>query len=126
MKRTNKKGCTIAELLIVVAIIAVLVAIAIPVFGTLLERSREATDAANIRNSYAEAVAQLLQNTTQSAASGGEYKIQQTVSGWQHTPSFTGDLSKFTNIGNVSAGSKIQVAVSYGPSGDFSVSAVYK
>ena len=32
MKQTNKKGFTLAELLIVVAIIAVLVAIAIPVF----------------------------------------------------------------------------------------------
>ena len=32
MKQTNRKGFTLAELLIVVAIIAVLVAIAIPVF----------------------------------------------------------------------------------------------
>ena len=34
MNKTNKKGFTLAELLIVVAIIAVLVAIAIPVFTT--------------------------------------------------------------------------------------------
>ena len=49
----NKKGFTLAELLIVVAIIAVLVAIAIPIFVTQLEKSREATDAANIRSAYA-------------------------------------------------------------------------
>ena len=54
MKKNNKKGFTLAELLIVVAIIAVLVAIAIPVFTTQLERSREATDVANIRSAYAE------------------------------------------------------------------------
>ena len=54
--KKNNKGFTLAELLIVVAIIAVLVAIAIPVFTTQLERSREATDLANIRSAYAEAM----------------------------------------------------------------------
>lgn len=51
----NKKGFTLAELLIVVAIIAVLVAIAIPVFTTRLEQSRETTDIANLRSAYAAA-----------------------------------------------------------------------
>ena len=41
------------ELLVVVAIIGVLVAIAIPLFASQLERSREATDLANIRSAYA-------------------------------------------------------------------------
>lgn len=50
----NKKGFTLAELLVVVAIIAVLVAIAIPVFSSQLEKAREATDLANIRSAYAE------------------------------------------------------------------------
>lgn len=56
MKKTlhNKKGFTLAELLIVVAIIAVLVAIAIPIFSSQLEKAKEATDAANIRAAYAE------------------------------------------------------------------------
>lgn len=57
MKKMNKKGFTLAELLIVVAIIGVLVAIAIPVFTSQLEKSREATDAANIRSAYAEIMA---------------------------------------------------------------------
>ncbi|MBR4211075.1 MAG: prepilin-type N-terminal cleavage/methylation domain-containing protein [Oscillibacter sp.] len=55
MKKMNKKGFTLAELLIVVAIIAVLVAIAIPVFTKRLESSRESTDAANLRSAYAAA-----------------------------------------------------------------------
>lgn len=42
------------ELLIVVAIIAVLVAIGIPFLSSQLEKSREATDLANIRSAYAE------------------------------------------------------------------------
>lgn len=49
-----------AELLVVVAIIAVLVAIAIPVFSSQLEKSREATDVANIRSAYAEVMAKCL------------------------------------------------------------------
>ena len=68
--KKNKKGFTLAELLIVVAIIAVLVAIAIPVFTTQLERSREATDLANIRAAYAEAMTDYLANGTSATASG--------------------------------------------------------
>lgn len=41
---------------------AVLVAIAIPVFTTQLEKSREATDAANIRSAYSEVIAQVLED----------------------------------------------------------------
>ena len=44
--KLNKQGFTLAELLIVVAIIAVLVAISIPIFSSKLEASRESTDAA--------------------------------------------------------------------------------
>ncbi len=40
--KENKKGFTLAELLIVVAIIAVLVAISIPIFTSQLEKSRDA------------------------------------------------------------------------------------
>lgn len=43
--KKKRKGFTLAELLIVVAIIAVLVAIGIPIFTSQLEKSREATDA---------------------------------------------------------------------------------
>ena len=53
MRRT-KRGFTLAELLIVVAIIGVLVAIAIPIFSSQLEKSREATDLANVRAAYSE------------------------------------------------------------------------
>ena len=51
--KISRKGFTLAELLIVVAISAVLVAVAIPVFGSQLEKSREAADLANVRAAYA-------------------------------------------------------------------------
>lgn len=81
--RENKKGFTLAELLIVVAIIAVLVAISIPIFTTQLEKSREATDAANVRSAYAEVVAAALEDpdTNQSVSVD---KVQ-TVDGWANT-----------------------------------------
>ena len=53
-KLNNKKGFTLMEMLIVVAIIAVLVAIATPVFNGALTKSKEAADVANIRAAYAE------------------------------------------------------------------------
>ena len=62
--KKNNKGFTLAELLIVVAIIAVLTAIAIPVFTTQLEKSREAADLANIRSAYAEAMAAAVADET--------------------------------------------------------------
>jgi len=43
----NKKGFTLAELLIVVAIIAVLVAVSIPIFYAQLRKSRLAVNQAN-------------------------------------------------------------------------------
>lgn len=42
------------EMLIVIALITVLIAIAIPVFASQLEKSREATDLANVRAAYAQ------------------------------------------------------------------------
>ena len=64
--KKNKKGFTLAELLIVVAIIAVLVAIAIPVFSAQLANARLATDAANVRAHYAELAVEKIDGDTAS------------------------------------------------------------
>ena len=53
MKRI-KTGFTLMEMLIVIAIIAVLIAIAIPLFSSQLEKTREATDLTNVRSAYAQ------------------------------------------------------------------------
>lgn len=52
----NKKGFTLAELLIVVAIIAILVAVSIPVFTGQLNKAKKSTDEANERAAKAAAI----------------------------------------------------------------------
>lgn len=61
--KKNNKGFTLAELLIVVAIIAVLVAVAIPTFKTQLDNAKLAADLANVRSDYSEKLAQALTQT---------------------------------------------------------------
>ena len=64
LKSRSKKGFTLAELLIVIAIIAILVAIAIPTFTTALDKARRATEDANIRAAYAEYTVDTMLNST--------------------------------------------------------------
>ena len=96
-KIREKKGFTLAELLIVVAIIAVLVAIAIPVFTTQLEKSREGVDLANVRSAYAE---------VKSAALGDTKTYYKKVDGKQSTAGFDKvDISELAeNLGTTYAG----------------------
>ena len=58
--KKNKKGFTLAELLIVVAIIGVLVAISIPIFHAQLRKARLATNKANARSALSAAMAEFI------------------------------------------------------------------
>lgn len=60
MKRTENKGFTLAELLIVVAIIAVLVSISIPILNSQVRKARMAANQSNARAGYAAAVAEYI------------------------------------------------------------------
>ncbi len=68
-KRTAKSGFTLAELLVVVAILAVLVAIAIPVFSSSTEKAKLAACQANRRSLLAELTyASMLEGLDQAGA----------------------------------------------------------
>ena len=56
MKKKLHKGFTLAELLIVVAIIAVVVAISIPIFTSQLKKARFAVNQANARSAMSAAI----------------------------------------------------------------------
>ena len=55
-KLSNKNGFTLMEMLIVVAIIAILIAIAIPALSASLDKARQASDDANLRSAKAVAI----------------------------------------------------------------------
>ena len=50
MKNSNKKGFTIVELVIVIAVIAILAAVLIPTFSSLIKKANLSNDQSMIRN----------------------------------------------------------------------------
>ena len=66
------------EMLIVIAIIAVLIAVAIPVFASQLEKAREATDLANVRSAYAKVSTVALLGDSETTV---KYSLQGTTQG---------------------------------------------
>lgn len=75
-KVQNQKGFTLVEMLIVVAIIAILIAVSIPLVGSSLEKARDAADQANERAAKAVAVIKYLgveDGTFESIATATDY-----------------------------------------------------
>ena len=68
------------EMLIVIAIVAVLISVAVPVPSSQLERSREAVDLANVRSAYAQVSTEALLGKTDVTVT---VKLKQKQAGWQ-------------------------------------------
>ena len=96
LSKKNKKGFTLMEMLIVVAIIAILIAIMIPTFNSQLEKSREAADGANIRAAYAQVMVEYLD---ENKAASETVSLQQTTKGWK-TTSIEENLKNLTKYDN--------------------------
>ena len=56
MKRILKKGFTLVELVIVIAVIAVLAAVLIPTFSDIIEKAENSSDLQEARNLFSEAL----------------------------------------------------------------------
>ena len=78
--KQNKNGFTLMEMLIVIAIIAVLIAVAIPVFASQLEKAREATDLANVRSAYAKVSTEALLGDSETTVT---VDLKQKQADWQ-------------------------------------------
>lgn len=78
--KQNKNGFTLMEMLIVIAIIAVLIAVAIPVFASQLEKAREATDLANVRSAYAQVSTEVLLGDSEATVT---VNLKQKQADWQ-------------------------------------------
>ena len=59
MKKTNKKGFTIVELVIVIAVIAILAAVLIPTFSGVVAKATESKVKQAARNCYTELLAEV-------------------------------------------------------------------
>ena len=116
----TKKGFTLAELLIVVAIIAVLVAIAIPIFSAQLEKSREATDLANIRSAYAEVVAAAIV-ADQAEEVVAKVSLKQQQDAWQTN---NGSV-QFAGSGMISGAGHVDVEVTGTPHANGTATVTY-
>lgn len=77
-KNVRDRGFTLAELLVVVAIIGVLVAISIPIFSSQLHKARVATDIANLRNFYAELQVNYLETEKKNETVVNDYGLSMT------------------------------------------------
>ena len=86
LKRKSKAGFTLAELLIVMAIVIVLTAIAVPTFGRQLETARETADINAIRAAYNDALtsAQIdyADGTLTTATVNEDFVPSQKQTGW--------------------------------------------
>jgi len=92
----NKKGFTLAELLIVVAIIAVLVAISVPIFTGNLKKARLATNQANARAAKAAAVSAVLD--ADSTGSTTYYKYDSSADKGETATAASGTSASTTSI----------------------------
>ena len=68
IKRNNKKGFTIVELVIVIAVIAILAAVLIPTFSGLIKKANESKDIQLIRNLNTAVAAELNESITMAEA----------------------------------------------------------
>ena len=68
MKNTKKKGFTIVELVIVIAVIAILAAVAIPTFSSVITKAKESNAMQAAKNAYTDYLAGIDYTTTTPAS----------------------------------------------------------
>ena len=108
-KFKGNKGFTLMEMLIVVAIIAILIAIMIPTFTKQLEKARETADIANIRSEYSEAMVALISDSFADEGYSTD-PLTQTQDEWQNitVPDYLKELDSESGLADVAKGSVVK------------------
>lgn len=108
-KVNNKKGFTLAELLVVVAILAVLIAIAVPIFGGALDNAEQRVKESNARAIRSAAMVQILTND-----------IDKGTWGWQAKANVD-DKGNVTGLTVTEADAAVADVLPDDPDGDYTV-----
>ena len=95
MMKMNKKGFTIVELVIVIAVIAILAAVMIPTFSGIVTKAQESAELQKVTAAYKEALANELTDGDYDAV--GEVKTPE-VNGYQFTFTIDSTTGKITNV----------------------------
>ena len=101
MKRNNKKGFTIVELVIVIAVIAILAGVLIPTFAGIVKNAKESKALQEAQNAYKEAYALAIADgkITPTGEATGEVQVV-----GDYTFTFEGPIDKITKCTVVEAG----------------------
>lgn len=121
--KLNKKGFTLAELLVVVAILAILVAVSIPIFTGKLNEAKKTTDEANMRAAKAAAVTEYLQDDANDTATEKIYyynakdgnvtsdgNVAKEIAGYSQSSANGGKDAKIVKITVTANGKKVDTA----------------
>ena len=85
--KNNRKGFTITELVIVIAVIAILAAVLIPTFSNLIEKANNSADLQEARNAYSEYLAVVnAQPASEVYVQGGDQYFEVTGGKISETP----------------------------------------
>jgi type IV pilus assembly protein PilA len=117
MRKNNRKGFTIVELVIVIAVIAILAGVLIPTFASIISKANESKALQEAQNAYKEAYALAVADgkiDSNEAHKAGNYEF--TFNGTLENPNCTvkvkpgSDAAKDDYAVSVTAAGKVSVA----------------